>query len=328
LAAVAQVEERFTSDEAAGQLTVTWQRFHKHRFGVVALVILGLLVLSTIIVPIFSPFDQGVMYPDIRLAPIGTVNPNTGHTHLLGTDTNGRDIWTRLFYAGRISLIIALLSAASVVVVGSIIGAVAGFYGGWVDMVFMRLADFMLALPILPMYLIVIRFLRLTLSGDNLLFAEDTAGIMLTLIIIFTLFGWMGISRLVRSSILSLRSQPFVEAATALGASNRRIIFRHLLPNSLAPVLVAATFVVGDFIILESILSYFGQGILEPPSTSWGIMIANGQQYVLRVTNINPFEDIRAYLAILPGAMILLTTLCVNYIGDALRDALDPQMGS
>lgn len=306
------------------QLGVIWHHFRRHRAGLIALAIFSLLVLSTIIVPLLSPFDQNANNGLIPLAPAGTVDPNNSLTHILGTDSKGRDNLTRLFFAGQASLIIAFTSALSVVALGATIGAVAGLYGGWVDSLIMRVTDFMLALPLLPMYLFVIRIIRGLVGFE---FSKiNNFNTIATMVLIFVVFGWMGIARLVRGSILSLRSQAFVEAARALGASNRRLIFKHLIPNSIAPVLVAATFAVGDFIIMEAVISYFGLGVTDPPTPSWGNLLGNNQSFTWSITNLNPTEDIRGYLVLLPSLMVFVAVLCVNYIGDALRDALDPRL--
>lgn len=290
------------------------------------LITLGLIVLAVIVVPLLSPWQYGQGNPDptLWLAPAGTVDPLTGHTYYLGTDKLGRDVLSELFYAGRMSLAVAIIPTIIIVIVGSIIGALAGYYGGWVDSLLMRFTDFMLALPLLPAFLFATRLIRSNTPYSPLL--DDTLGVMATTILIFVLFGWMSLSRLVRGSVLSLRAQPFIEAARALGASSARIIFKHLLPNSLAPILVAATFAVGDFIIFEAVLAYFGLGIHDPPSISWGNMLANNQDLTWAINRFNPAEDIRGYLVILPSFLLLITVLAINYIGDALRDVLDPRL--
>jgi len=150
-------------------------------------------------------------------------------------------------------------------------------------------------------------------------------GTVATIILVLSLFGWLGISRLVRGSILSLRSLDYIEATRALGANNRRIITRHLMPNSIAPIIVAATLAVGDFIITEAFLSFLGLGI-QDPTPSWGNLLYGAQEYSSFITNINPTQEIRGYLILFPGLMILITVLSVNFIGDALRDALDPRL--
>jgi peptide/nickel transport system permease protein len=296
------------------------------------LVILALMVLAVIIVPIIWPNPYNRVNPDGTLwaAPIGAVDPATGHVFILGSDKIGRDNFSLLFQAGRLSLAMAFIPTIAILIVGFAIGALAGYLGGWVDSLFMRLADFLLALPLLPAYLIAIRLLRANprdagRSYDSYALWE----IMGTIILVFVIFGWMGISRLVRGLVLSLRSQPFVEAAQALGASNSRIMFRHLLPNTAAPLLVAGMFAVGDFIILEAVLSYFGLGIPDtqnPTVVSWGNMLAFSQDQAWFLTNLNPFEQIRGYLVIFPSILLLITVLSINFIGDGLRDVLDPRL--
>ena len=324
MATIAAAQEEFPSVDKS-QLAVVWHGFRKHRLGMAGIIILGIIALAVIFVPLISPWGYDEKNPDPLqwYAPMGHVDPVSGRTYWRGSDKNGRDELTTLFYGGRMSLAIAIIPALLIVIVGSIIGALAGFYGRWVDSLLMRVTDFMLALPLLPGYLFAIRLIRPNDRFNPLV--DDTLGIMLTTIVVFVIFGWMGVSRLVRGAILSLRTLPYIEAAQALGASNFRIIFKHLLPNALAPVLVAGTFAVGDFIILEAVLSYFGVGIKDPPSISWGNMLSGNQDLVLAMSNLNPFSDIRGYLIILPSLMLLITVLCINYIGDALRDVLDPR---
>jgi peptide/nickel transport system permease protein len=211
---------------------------------------------------------------------------------------------------------VALISVVAIVIVGTIIGAISGFYGGTTDAILMRITDFMLSLPLIPMYLLTIKMVRTS--------AQDYVGTVGTIALLFVLFNWMGVSRLVRGAILSLRTYSFVEASRALGANNRRLIFNHLLPNSLAPVLVAATFAAGDFIIWEAVLSYFGQGITDPPAVSLGNLLTDAQDSIWYFTELNPFKEIRAYQILAPAGLIMTTVLCINYIGDALREALDP----
>jgi peptide/nickel transport system permease protein len=305
---------------------LAWHRFRRHRSGMVALVVLAVLVLGVIFVPLFSPYryDQVSGQP---YAVWGTYDTEWGNTHLLGTDPLGRDVLTRVFYAGRASLTVAFIATLISVVIGTIIGGLAGMYGGWVDSALMRSADFLLALPLLPMYLLALRFIRIWFGGGAAEIRDSLTGIFV-MVIVLVIFGWMGVSRLVRASILSLRAQTFVEASVALGASNRRVMFRHLLPNCLTPVLVASTFAVGDVIIIEAMLAYFGHGLLDPPTPSWGNLLANNQEFTWRITDLNPYLDVRAYYVLLPALLILITVLCLNYIGEALRDTFSPRRSS
>jgi peptide/nickel transport system permease protein len=320
LAGTAAVEEA----TPPGRLAMTWRRFRGHGAGVIGLVVLGTLVLAGIFVPLLSRFDYNQINPALPFAPAGATDPISGNVYWLGSDYLGRDVFSRLFYAARTSLFVALVSTLAVVALGTAVGALAGYYGGRVDALLMRCTDFMLALPLLPMFLFAIRLIR-TAPGLGTWFDDNPVpGTLGSIALVFALFGWMGIARLVRGSFLTLRTLDYVEASRALGAGDRRIVLRHLLPNALPPVLVAATFAAGDFIILEAILSYFGQGVYEYAAPSWGNLLAGAQNYVWYVANLNPFQEIRGYLIFLPTAMILASVLSINYIGDALRDVLDP----
>jgi len=337
MAAVARTEERLAPAEP-GQLAATWNRFKKHRLGLTGFATITLLVISVIVVPMVSPFaydelDPEALVPDSRpgrglegnfsYKPAMWDAPLSGKMHYLGTDAVGRDNLTRLFQGGRISLMVGLVTTIIVVMIGTIVGSLAGFYGGWVDTILMRFVDLLLSLPILPVLLVISKMLDQSGALKNTLGRD--AGTVATIVVVLSLFGWLGISRLVRGSILSLRSLDFVEATRALGASNRRIIMRHLMPNSLAPIIVAATLAVGDFIITESFLSFLGLGI-QDPVPSWGNLLQGGQENAAFITNLNPTQDVRGYLILFPGFLILLTVLSINFIGDALRDALDPRL--
>jgi peptide/nickel transport system permease protein len=336
--ATAKTAERMAPAEPS-QLALTWRRFRKHRLGVAGMITLIILVLACIFVPIIMEAVTPGRFTyesidDVALIPTVTKEGNFTSTkplfystpnglHILGTTDVGRDVFTRLFYAGRISLAVGVITTLIVLTIGGLVGALAGFYGGWVDTLLMRFVDLMLAIPALPILLIASKMLSSSPVMEQA-FGRGL-GSMVTIIIVLSVFGWMGISRLVRGSILSLRSLDFVEATRALGASNRRIITRHLLPNSFAPIIVAGTLGVGSFIISESALSFLGLGIRDP-IPSWGNMLEGSREYMQFITNINPFEEIRGYLILFPGMLILLTVLSINFIGDALRDALDPRL--
>lgn len=333
----AQLSEKMAPAEPS-QLILTWRRFRKHKLGVFGMITLTILVLSCIFVPIIMEATYGFTYESIdNEALIITDYAGTGNytptkpmfyetpngLHILGTNDVGRDIFTRLFYAGRISLAVGVITTILILTLGGVMGSVAGFFGGAVDTILMRFVDLMLAIPSLPILLIASKMLAESQIMDQA-FGRGL-GSVITIIIVLTLFGWMGVSRLVRGSILSLRSLDFIEATRALGASNWRIISRHLLPNSFAPIIVAATLAVGGFIIAESALSFLGLGIRDP-MPSWGNMLEGSREYMQFITNINPFQEIRGYLVLFPGLLILLTVLSINFIGDALRDALDPRL--
>jgi peptide/nickel transport system permease protein len=352
----AEDRERMAPAEPS-QMALVWKRFRKHKLGLTGAITLILMVLSVIIVPMILPFEydqqdnasmtidpvkntivKPMWYtspptvttyilddPATAVNESFTDNPLAGRIHVLGIDGEGRDNFARLFYAGRISLSVGVITTILVVIIGSLVGALAGFYGGWVDTLLMRLVDLMLSIPTLPILLVLSRGLGRSGFMDNIFGPQ--LGTMATLIMVLAIFGWLTLSRLVRGSILSLRALDFVEATRALGASNRRIIMRHLMPNSFAPIIVAATLAVGDFIVTESALSFLGLGI-RPPTPSWGNIMDEARQngYAQLITTLNPFEEIRGYIIIFPGLMILITVLSINFMGDALRDALDPRL--
>ncbi len=259
------------------QFALVWRRFRRQKSALAGAIALALLALACIFVPMFTSFKVDEVNPVQGYAHFGEADLLKGGTHWLGTDWLGRDYLTRLLVGGRTSLFVALASTLLMVLIGSLVDGVAGYFGGLIDTVIMRFTDLLLALPLLPLFLLTLRLLR-QLMVFMPLWQSPSTSVYMTLGVIslvFTLFGWMGLARLVRGSILSLRTQPFIEAARALGARRRRVIFRHLLPNTIAPILVAATFAVGDFIILEAVLAYFNQGIYDPPLVSWGNLLAS-----------------------------------------------------
>jgi peptide/nickel transport system permease protein len=258
----------------------------------VSLSILALLALACIAVPLLSRY--GVDQIDLAQRWRGP-----GHGHWLGTDALGRDTFTRLFYAGRISLSVGVTVALSAGLIGTAVGAVAGYYGGFADNVLMRITDLFLAIPYLVLLLIV-----------SSLFEAGIPGIM----VILTLFYWMPTARIVRGVVLSLKEKEFVEAARVSGASRHRIVVSHVLPNAFGPIVVSVTLLIAAAILTESALSFLGFGVL-PPTPTWGNMLSNS-----RLAMFNS-----PWLPSLPGAAIVLTVLCVNLLGDGLRDALDPR---
>ena len=284
--------ERAVTGETYSRLV--WRRFRRHRLAVIGGSAAVFLSLVAVLAPWLAPYRP----EQISLADRWGV---PSRTHPFGTDELGRDVFSRAMHAGRISLSVGYLSALGVAVVGTVAGVAAGYYGGLTDSVLMRVVDILLSVPTIPLYLIMAALLP--------------GGGVARIIFIFVLFGWTGVSRLVRSQVLSLRQQDFVEAARALGASELRIMLRHLVPNAMAPIIVATTLAVGGFILGESALSYLGLGI-QPPTPSWGNMLQRAQEYVLNAS----------WLAIFPGVLIFITVLSFNFLGDGLRDALDPRL--
>lgn len=233
--------------------------------------------------------------------------------HLFGTDEVGRDILIRLIYGARVSLGVGLLVALTSALLGLIVGGLAGYYGGYVDMILMRFTDSMISLPTIPTLIVFSAIDLKKLPLLSKLVSENYESV-LKMFIIMCLFSWMTIARLIRGSILSMREREFILAAKALGAGDFTILIRHLLPNIMAPALVSLTLGIGSSIIYESALSFLGMGI-SPPIPSWGSMLNNAQEVIYK----NP------WLTILPGLMIFLTTVSFNFIGDGLQDAIDPK---
>ena len=273
--------------------SIVWRRFTRNRLASAGAVVVLLLVALAALAPWVAPRDPLYIDMDHKFARPGEAG------FVLGADELGRDVLSRLLHAGRVSLAVGLITAVIAVLVGSVLGAVAGFYGGAADTLIMRVVDVLLSMPTI--------FLLLALSA----FLKPT---MLTITLIIGLNSWMSVARMVRGQVLSLKEQEFVLAARTAGAGARRLILRQLMPNAVAPVLVAAT--VATAILLESSLSYLGYGI-QPPTASWGNMLNNAQTYVLYAP----------WVAVYPGAMISLTVLSFNFAGDGLRDALDPRLG-
>ncbi|HLE78716.1 MAG TPA: ABC transporter permease [bacterium] len=290
------LRRREAAGAAVGQSywQVAWHRFLKHRLAIIGGVAAVGLTLMSILAPWIAPYPPDKIDLSGRWA-------TPGRAHLFGADELGRDVLSRIMYAGRISLSVGYVVAINVSIIGMVVGAVAGFYGRTIDTVLMRLVDILLSVPTLPLYLILAALLP--------------GGGVSRIILIFTAFGWTGVARLVRGQILSLKSQDFVDAARAMGASETRLILRHLLPNALAPVIVAATLAVGGAILGESALSYLGLGI-APPTASWGNMLQRAQEYIWNAS----------WLAVVPGVFIFITVLSFNFLGDGLRDALDPRL--
>jgi peptide/nickel transport system permease protein len=291
------------SDFFAGRVesfwNLVWKRFRRHKMALAGLYVLGFMALVAICAPLLSPFGYEELHLDVVADGI-PVRPGEDARFWLGTDQLGRDYLTRCIYGGRISLSVGIVSVAFSLAIGIPLGCLAGYYGGLVDMVIMRVVELFSCIPSF--------FLILTVNA-----AVKTPSIFYVMAII-GFFGWMGICRQVRAQFLSLRQQEFVKGAVALGFKDSRVIFRHVLPNALTPVIVAATMRVASAIMTESSLSYLGLGVQEP-IPSWGAMLKAGQSF-LRDT---------PHMAVIPGLLILIVTLSLNSVGDGLRDALDPR---
>jgi peptide/nickel transport system permease protein len=305
--------EPTTTQKPVSQWMLVWRRLRKHKLAMAGLAVFAFVVLLSLLAPLIAPYS----YEEINLTNsyAGLFSPGAeGEApHILGTDKLGRDIFSRLLYAGRISLGVALVVTVLTTILGTLLGAAAGAFGGIVDTVLMRFADVMLTLPFLPMVLVLSSSLRQYAALQDFLGSSMSVAIIVFVLLIF---GWMGNARLVRGSVLSLREQDFVSASRALGAGNRRIILRHLVPNSLAPIIVSATLGFGTVIIAESALSFLGFGIM-PPVPTWGNMLNEARN--------SPLQYLFTQ-ALSPGLCIFFTVLAINFIGDGLRDALDPRL--
>lgn len=300
-------------DKGVGQWTLAWRRLRRHKLAMVGLVVLSIITLASIAAPLLAPYS----YEEINLYrsydPLMSPGDPGRPMHYLGTDRLGRDMFSRLLYAGRISLLVALSVTLFTVITGAVAGAVAGSFGGWIETGLMRFTDVMLTLPQLPLLLVLSSSLR-QFSQLQLFLGSNFSVIII--IFILVVFGWMGVARLVHGSVLSLRGQEFIQATRAMGASEAHIILRHLIPNSFAPIIVSATLGFGGVIIAESALSFLGFGIM-PPVPTWGNM--------LNEARAAPLQDLFTQ-ALFPGFFIFVTVLSINFIGDGLRDALDPRL--
>jgi peptide/nickel transport system permease protein len=280
-----------------------WRRFQRHRLAYWSLWVLAILILAVLVGPLV--YKVGINDIDFK-ARLAT--PSAAHP--LGTDDLGRDLLARVLYGGRISLAVGFAAMLMAITVGVIIGAIAGISRGWVDAALMWVTDLFLSLPQLPLLLLLIFLFRDPLKAA---FGLEL-GIFILIVAVIGGFRWMPVARLVRAQFFSLREKEFVEAARALGASVPRQVVRHILPNSLGPVIVAATIDVAAAIIAESTLSFLGLGF-PPDIPTWGRILYDGRDYM----------DVAMHWALFPGLAIFVTVLTINFVGDGLRDALDPR---
>ena len=274
-------------------LKIIGKRFSRNRLSVIGAIIVFLLITVSLLAPFISPYDPTAIDVYNVLSP-------PDKTHLLGTDDLGRDLLSRIIWGSRVSLKVGFVAVGIAIMIGIVIGSVAGFYGGKVDAILMRFVDIMLAFPTFFLILAVIAILE-----PNIF----------TIMAVIGITSWMDVARLVRAEFLTLKERDFVDAARAIGINNTRLIFRHILPNALSPVFVAATFGVGGAILIESGLSFLGLGV-QPPDPSWGNILTAGKDNI----------EIAWWLSLYPGLAILITVLSYNLVGEGLRDALDPRL--
>lgn len=269
------------------------ETFYKNKLALTGSGIVLLLFLVSFFAPWLAPYDPGqIDLKNVLLPP--------SLTHLFGTDPLGRDVLSRMIWGARISLKVGFVATGVAVIIGTLLGAVAGYYGGWIDSVIMRFVDIMLCFPTFFLILAVIAFLEPSIWN---------------IMIIIGLTGWMGVTRLVRADFISLRERDFVQAARVIGAGDLRIIFVHILPNAMASILVAATLGIAGAILTESALSFLGIGV-QPPTPSWGNILTAGKDNI----------DIAWWLSLYPGLAILITVVGYNLLGEGIRDSLDPRL--
>lgn len=278
--------------EGVGMGGLVWRRLERHRLALASVGVMVVVSLLCLAAPLIAPYDFDAI-------DLGSIRQPPSLDHWLGTDDLGRDLFTRILYGGRISILIGFLAALIGTGFGSLVGALAGFYGGRVDGLLMRFTDVVYSIPTLPLLIVL---------------ASYTQAGAVSMAVAVGVLSWMAIARVVRGEVLKIREMEYVEAARSLGASNARIISRHVLPNAVGPIVVGATLAVGNAIILESSLSFLGLGV-QPPTPTWGNMLMDAQATM----------SSQPWLSIFPGLAILVVVLAVNFLGDGLQDALDPR---
>lgn len=310
------------------QLQIVGRRFRRHRLAVISLFVIAFMFVLALLAPIIAPFPRDAVDIAVsaRPGPPGTMS-SAGQIHPLGVDHLGRDLFTRVVYGARVSLTIAFVVVILSELVGVMLGATAGFFGGWLDSIISRVVEFLLSIPTLPILLITSSILIKTdaqlpvpafvTNGVSWMLAAPVqeANKVLVLMFILVVLGWTGAARLMRGMALTLRNQDFVEALRAVGASNTRIMLRHIIPNGIAPILVNASLSLAGIVIAEATLSFLGVGVQEP-TPSWGNMLSTAQSYMFQ----------HPWLPLVPGIPLCLVTIAFNFIGDGLRDALDPRL--
>lgn len=294
---MSEIESTLSIREQSMAALIT-RRFFKHKLAGVAIAVLSLLVLFSVLADLtpYEPTDQNPTQMFQKSSP----------QHWFGTDELGRDVFTRILYGGRVSLSVGLISTFLSISLGVLVGALSGYFGGWIDSALMRITDAFLTFPTIFVLILLGAFLR----EQQLYILQNSVFVV---IIIIAALSWMWPARLVRGLFLVLREKEFVSASRALGGSSARIILRHILPNCIGPILVSGTLQMASAIITESGLSYLGFGV-QPPTPTWGSILSTAQNQVFRAP----------WLAFYPGLMIFITVMSINYIGDGLRDAFDP----
>jgi peptide/nickel transport system permease protein len=300
--------DRVSSRKQRSLWNNAFRQYRRHRLAMAGLIVFVFFILATVI--------GTELYPqEIDTIDFAHTDETPSSEHLFGTDSLGQDILARILWGGRISLAVGITAALFAISIGTILGAVAGFFGGYADSLLMRITDLFISLPQVPLLLLITFLFKdslINLFDEK--FNNGNLGVFVLIVVVISILSWMPTARLVRASFLSIKEKEFVEAARAIGATRHSLIFKHILPNVLSPIIVAATLAVGASIITESVLSFLGLGFPSDVPT-WGRMLYDAKDYI----QFHPHE------ALIPGMAIFLTVLSINYIGDGLRDALDPR---
>ncbi len=301
----------FIAEESRQALTpgqLVWRRFRKHRMammgGVGTILLLLFIIIGSIVIP-----ESAANSTDLMARLTGPTA-----THWFGTDSVGRDVFNRVIYGGQISLFIGFLAVILEVGLGTIIGGVAAYYGGWVDAVLMRFTEAMLAIPSLFLLIVLAKFIGRNV-GQVTILGRTFSGSIGIVILVIGITAWMYLARIVRANVLSLKEMDYISAAKALGATNSRVFFSHLVPNTLGPIIVASTLGLASAILTEAYVSFLGLGV-QPPTSTWGNMMQQAQSFIIRGA---------WWMWVFPSLLIVLTILCINLLGDGLRDAFDPR---
>src|ERR1043165_4814877 len=301
----------FVREESKGALTpaqLVWRRFRKHRMALIGAIGILAVFLFILVGSILVP-ENAANHGDLMVRLSG---PTAGH--IFGTDSTGRDVFNRVIYGGQISLLIGLLAVALEVSLGTVIGGIAAYFGGWVDNLLMRFTEAMLAIPSLFLLIVLAKFLGHSIPTFYIL-GRSFSGSVAIVIIVIGMTSWMYLARIVRANVLSLKELDYISASKALGANTPRIFFSHLVPNTLGPIIVAATLGLANAILTEAYVSFLGLGV-QPPTATWGNMMDEAQSFIVRGI---------WWMWVFPSAFIIFTILCINLMGDGLRDAFDPR---
>ncbi len=291
-----------------------WTRLRRNRAAMFGFVFVVVLIVVAVFAPVLAP------YPYDKV-DFGAITQTPSREHLLGTDSLGRDVLSRLIYGARVSLSVSVVAELVILLIGVPVGMISAYYGGWIDMMIQRVVDVLYAFPSLLLIIVIMTYLKAALKvaqgpiAGMVSTINNATGGLVGVFLALALVFWLTVSRLVRGEVLAIKERQYIEAARCIGVSNRRIILRHILPNTLAPVVIAATFGIPSVISMEAGLSFLGLGV-EPPMPSWGMMISEGVQ------NIRSHP----HLLIASGVLLSLTLLAFNFLGDGLRDAMDPWM--